>query len=57
MQTKITLILDNPLDADVFEAEYPALAGRAGAFPGLVRPEPAKVLPKRRNRDPGFLHA
>jgi hypothetical protein len=46
MQTKITLIIDNPVDADAFEAEYPALADRAAALPGLVRLESAKVLPK-----------
>ncbi len=46
MQTKITLILDNPADADAFEAAYPALVDRAAAFPGLVRLESAKVLPK-----------
>jgi hypothetical protein len=46
MPTKITLIIDNPVDADAFEAEYPALAGRAAALPGLVRLESAKVLPK-----------
>ena len=34
MLTKITLIIDNPVDADAFEAEYPALAGRAAALPG-----------------------
>jgi hypothetical protein len=46
MQTKITLIVDHPVDADAFEAEYPALAGRAAALPGLVKLESAKVLPK-----------
>jgi hypothetical protein len=46
MQTKITLIVDNPVDAEAFEAEYPDLAGLAAALPGLVRLESAKVLPK-----------
>jgi hypothetical protein len=46
MQTKITLIIDNPVDAEAFEADYPALAGHAAALPGLVRLESAKVLPK-----------
>ena len=46
MQTKITLILDNPADPAAFEAEYPALAGLAAALPGLVRMESAKVFPK-----------
>ena len=46
MQTKVTLILDNPADAVAFEADYPALADRAAALPGLVRLESAKVFPK-----------
>ena len=46
MQTKVTLIFDNPADAEAFEAEYPALADRAAALPGLVRLESAKVFPK-----------
>jgi hypothetical protein len=46
MPTKITLIVDNPADADAFEAEYPVLADRAAALPGLLRLESAKVFPK-----------
>jgi hypothetical protein len=46
MPTKITLILDNPADAESFEAGYPALADRARALPGLRRMESGKVFPK-----------
>ncbi|MYS23808.1 hypothetical protein GA0115240_156437 [Streptomyces sp. DvalAA-14] len=46
MQTKITLIIDNPADAAAFESEFPALARRAAALPGLARIESAKVWPK-----------
>jgi hypothetical protein len=46
MATKITLILDNPADPGIFEAEYPALLERAAALPGLRRLESAKVFPK-----------
>jgi hypothetical protein len=46
MQTKITLILDNPADVDAFEAGYPDLIDQAAKLPGLVRLESAKVLPK-----------
>jgi hypothetical protein len=46
MQTKITLIIDNPAAPDEFEREMPAIFDRAGALPGLVRLESAKVWPK-----------
>jgi hypothetical protein len=46
MQTKITLILDNPADTDAFEASYPALVDDAAKLPGLVSLESAKVFPK-----------
>jgi hypothetical protein len=46
MQTKITLILDNPPDVDAFEASYPALIDGAARLPGLVSLESAKVFPK-----------
>ena len=46
MPTKVTLILDNPPDPGAFEAEYPALAARAAALPGLRRLEAGKVFPK-----------
>ena len=46
MQTRITLLIENPANPDAFEAKYPALADRAAAFPGLVKLESAKVFPK-----------
>ena len=46
MQTKITLILDNPGEIDAFEASYPALIEDATKFPGLISLESAKVFPK-----------
>ena len=46
MQTKITLIIDNPADADAFEASYPTLLDHAAQLPGLVSLESAKVFPK-----------
>lgn len=46
MHTKITLILANPADPDAFEKQYPALAERAGALPGLKKVEAGKVFPK-----------
>lgn len=41
MQTKITVILDNPADVDAFEASYPALINDATKLPGLVSLESA----------------
>ena len=52
MQTKITLILDNPADTEAFEAEYPALAAVAAKLPGLRRLETAKVFPKEDGTPP-----
>lgn len=46
MQTKITLIINNPADPAAFESQFPALADRAAALPDLVRLESAKVHPK-----------
>jgi hypothetical protein len=46
MQTKITIIIDNPADPGAFEGGYPALRERAEQLPGLVRLESAKVWPK-----------
>lgn len=46
MQTKITLIIDNPTDHDEFESHVPALTELAVALPGLVGFESAKVFPK-----------
>lgn len=46
MNTKITLIIDNPADADAFEAAYPEIRDAAAALPGLLRYEAGKVFPK-----------
>ena len=46
MNTKITLIIDNPADPDAFEAAYPELLDAAAALPGLLRYEAGKVFPK-----------
>lgn len=46
MNTKITLIIDNPADPDAFEAAYPAIRGAAVALPRLLRYEAGKVFPK-----------
>jgi len=46
MPTKITFIIDNPEDAEVFEAAFPPLIDVAKTLPGLVRLESAKVFPK-----------
>lgn len=44
--TKITLIIDNPARLEAFELQVPELLARAGALPGLLRLESAKVWPK-----------
>jgi uncharacterized protein (TIGR02118 family) len=47
MPTKITVIYDNPTDADAFEAGYAAeQVALAKAMPGLERFETSKVWPK-----------
>jgi uncharacterized protein (TIGR02118 family) len=46
MTTRITVIFDNPVDADAFEARYPAHLELARALPSVTRIETAKVLPK-----------
>jgi hypothetical protein len=46
MPTKITLIIDNPSRPEAFELQVPELLARAGALPGLIRLESAKVWPK-----------
>ena len=46
MPTKITVIYDNPVDPDAFEAAYVNQLPLARALPGLVRMETAKVWPK-----------
>lgn len=46
MNTKITLIIDNPADTAAFEAAYPEIQSAAAALPGLLRYEAGKVFPK-----------
>jgi hypothetical protein len=46
VKTKITIIIDNPADANAFEAEYPAVAKYASELPALLRLESAKVIAK-----------
>ena len=46
MNTKITLIIDNPADPAAFEAAYPEIRDAAAALPGLLRLEAGKVFPK-----------
>ena len=46
MQTKITLIIDNPADPVEFEKHVPTLTSLASALPGLEGLESAKVFPK-----------
>jgi uncharacterized protein (TIGR02118 family) len=46
-ETKITVIYDNPVSADEFEAAYPEQQlAAAKAIPGQVRFEASKVWPK-----------
>jgi uncharacterized protein (TIGR02118 family) len=46
MPTKITVVYDNPTDADTFEAGYTDQVALAKALPGLTRIETSKVWPK-----------
>jgi uncharacterized protein (TIGR02118 family) len=47
MPTKITVIYDNPTDADAFESAYAdGQVALAKALPGIVRFETSKVWPK-----------
>lgn len=46
MDTKITLIYNNPVDEAAFEAGYQAQFDLASALPGLTRIETSKVWPK-----------
>jgi uncharacterized protein (TIGR02118 family) len=46
MNTKITLIYDNPLDAEAFEAGYAGQLALAKMIPGIQRVETSKVWPK-----------
>jgi uncharacterized protein (TIGR02118 family) len=46
MDTKITVIYDNPTEPDTFEAGYPEQLKLAHEMPGVQRVESAKVWPK-----------
>jgi uncharacterized protein (TIGR02118 family) len=46
MQTKITVIYDNPQDPAAFEAGYQEQLALAQKIPGVQRIESAKVFPK-----------
>ncbi|MFC7532461.1 hypothetical protein [Actinoplanes sp. GCM10030250] len=46
MTTKITLIIDNPANADEFEKAYAEVLAAAKTFPKVQRVESAKVWPK-----------
>jgi uncharacterized protein (TIGR02118 family) len=46
MSTKITIIYDNPENADAFEAGYPEQVRLAGRLPGVERVVSARVWPK-----------
>ena len=46
METKITVIYDNPQDPEAFEAAYPEHLALARKIPGIQRLESAKVWPK-----------
>jgi len=46
MSTKITVIYDNPENADAFEAGYPDQVTLARKLPGVERVESARVWPK-----------
>jgi hypothetical protein len=46
MATKITFIIDNPVNPDEFEAVYKAMTLAAEKLPQLRRLESAKVWPK-----------
>jgi uncharacterized protein (TIGR02118 family) len=51
MPTKISILYDNPTDADAFEAEYAASLALAKKLPGLTKIETSKVWPHE-NGDP-----
>jgi uncharacterized protein (TIGR02118 family) len=44
--TKITVMYDNPVDPEAFEAGYPDQLALARKIPGLQRIETSKVWPK-----------
>ena len=54
MNTKITLIYDNPADPGAFEAGYPDQLALAKTIPGIQKLETSKVWPKEDGeRHPG----
>jgi len=46
VQTKITLVIDNPADPDAFESDFPNLLDLARTLPEIVRIESGRVWPK-----------
>ncbi len=46
MDTKITVIYDNPQDPEAFEAGYPSHLALAKKIPGIKKMETSKVWPK-----------
>ena len=54
MDTKITVIYDNPLDPAAFEAALPELLARARQLPGLRRLESARVWPEDGSPTPAY---
>jgi uncharacterized protein (TIGR02118 family) len=46
VDTKITVIYDNPKDPEAFEAGYPDQLALARKIPGIQRMETSKVRPK-----------
>jgi uncharacterized protein (TIGR02118 family) len=46
VQTKITFIYDNPVDADAFESAFPGQIAVAKTVPGVRTIEVSKVWPK-----------
>ncbi len=46
MNTKITVVYDNPQDPQAFEKAYPDQLGLAKKLPGVGRIESSKVWPK-----------
>ena len=46
MNTKITVIYDNPLDPEAFDLAYPSQLAKARTVPGVLAVESSKVWPK-----------
>ena len=51
MPTKITVIFDNPVDTEAFEAGYADQVALAKKMPGVERVDSAKVFPKEDGTD------